>query len=147
MNKALNALKEANPNLYAEFIELLSEDLGLGGDTSVSPIRCPNCQAQIQVALSQSTAAQPARGGRRGRPARKTGRTRRQWNPKPNSLFNLLVRVAKIRRTTTGGVSAEFNKSMRSKLKGLSPAEAREVKIQWLNDQISKAGKSKGQAA
>lgn len=147
MNKALNALKEANPNLYAEFIELLTEDLGLGGDNSASTIRCPNCQGQIQVTLSLTTTSRSAQTPARAARSRKVERPRRQWNPKPNSLFNLLVRVAKIRRTTTGGVSAEFNKTMRSRLKGLSPAEVRETKIKWLNDQISKAGRSKGQAA
>ena len=46
--------------------------------------------------------------------------------------------MAKIRRTTTGGVSAEFNKAMRSRIKGLKPAEIREVKIKWLTGEIAK---------
>lgn len=142
MNKALNALKEANPSLYSEFIELLSQDLGLGMEGSASTIRCPHCDASIQITLSQ-VSGERSQGSGRGRRAKRADRPRRHWNPKPNSLFNLLVRVAKIRRTTTGGVSAEFNKSMRAKLKGMSPAEVRETKIKWLSEQISKAGKSR----
>lgn len=135
MNKALKALKEANPRLFAQFMDLLTEDLGIGGNTFAGNLTCPNCQSEFQVSLNSTQSEQPRQ--LRTRKSSREGR-RRNWNPKPKSLFNLLVTMAKIRRTTTGGVSAEFNKSMRSKIKGLKPAEVREVKIKWLQDEISK---------
>lgn len=141
MNKALKALKDANPRLFSQFMDLLAEDLGIGGEGSAGTLTCPNCRAEFGVMLnaaarSQQTRQSKSRGARPGR--------RRNWNPKPKSLFNLLVTLAKIRRTTTGGVSAEFNRTMRSKMKGLSTAEIRELKIKWLTDEIAK---SKSKAA
>lgn len=141
MNKALKALKDANPRLFSQFMDLLAEDLGIGGEGSAGTLTCPNCRAEFEVMLnaaarSQQTRQSKSRGARPGR--------RRNWNPKPKSLFNLLVTLAKIRRTTTGGVSAEFNRTMRSKMKGLSTAEIRELKIKWLTDEIAK---SKSKAA
>jgi hypothetical protein len=139
MNKALKALKDANPRLFTQFMDLLAEDFGIGGDMSAGTLTCPNCQSEFQVALNSTSAqvAQPRQARTRKGPAR-VGR-RRNWNPKPKSLFNLLVTMAKIRKTTTGGVSAEFNKTMRSKIKGLKPAEVREIKIKWLQDEIAKS--------
>jgi hypothetical protein len=138
MNKALKALKEANPRLFTQFMDLLAEDFGIGGDTLAGTLTCPNCQSEFQVALNSASAqgAQP-RQTRRRKDA--TVARRRNWNPKPKSLFNLLVTMAKIRKTTTGGVSAEFNKTMRSRIKGLKPADVREVKIKWLQDEIAKS--------
>ena len=140
MNKALRALKDANPRLFAQFMDLLAEDLGIGAESSSGSLTCPNCSAEFQVSLSSS----PSRTAQTRQPRGGRGQRRRNWNPKPKSLFNLLVTLAKIRRTTTGGVSAEFNRTMRSKVKGLSAAEVREVKIKWLNDEIAK---SKSRAA
>ena len=138
MNKALKTLKEANPRLFAQFMELLAEDLGIGNEKSAGSLTCPNCQSEFQVALSSASVQveQPRQG--RARAGTTRGARRRNWNPKPKSLFNLLVTMAKIRRTTTGGVSAEFNKANRSRIKGLKPAEIREVKIKWLTDEIAK---------
>ena len=138
MNKALNALKEANPKLFAQFMNLLTEDLGIGGESSSGTVICPNCQTDFQITLKASESTR--RASRNGR------KYKRKWNPKPKSLFNQLVTLAKIRRTTTGGVNAEFNKAMKSKLKGLTPAEIREVKIKWVAEQIAK-GKSGQNAA
>ena len=144
MNKALKALKEANPKLFGQFMGLLTEDLGISSiNSSSGSLTCPNCLAQFQVALSEMESVRVAGSRSRKVQPRKYAR---KWKPKPNSLFMLLVKVARIRRTTTGNVSAEFNKAMRSRIKGLPPKEIRKIKIVWLNEQIAK-GKSKNKAA
>ena len=146
MNKALQALKEANPRLFTQFMDLLTEDLGIGLDTSSGSLKCPNCKAQFQVALSPIRSSTRQAGRPKSGIVATGGKQTRKWNPKPKSLFNLLVKVARIRRTTTGNVSAEFNKAMRSRIKGLNPPEVKQVKIEWLTEQIAKA-KSKTKAA
>jgi hypothetical protein len=141
MNKALKALKEANPSLFAQFMELLTEDLGLAEESIAGRLECPACHNQFQIALNRTVPSSRSRG--KGRASMNVKR-KRVWNPKRTSLFSRLVTLAKIRKTTTGGVNAEFNRVMRGKVKGLPPPEVREIKMKWVNGEIAK---SKNRAA
>src|SRR5688572_18456066 len=123
MNRALQSLRDANPELYSQFVELLQEDLGFGGQSNSGTLECPNCHTGFRINLTNVKQNQPRQGKPRGK---------RRWNIKPNSLFGLLVQTARLQKMTTGQVSADFNKAMKSRIKGRNPSEVREIKIKWL---------------
>jgi hypothetical protein len=130
MNQALAFFQRTNPELYSQFIHLLIQDLGVESDLQSNNFQCPNCGTALTISkgFQQEKARIPKSG-----PA-----TKRDWRLKPNSLFDLLVRVARLNKMTTGKVSAEFNKVMKSKIRGRNPKETREIKIKWLKSQLSK---------
>jgi hypothetical protein len=136
MNRALQALKESNPELYEQFVTSLTEDLGLGTQISSGSLECPSCHAKFEMSLTAV--------GNEVKRTRVKGK--REWKPKPNSMFSLLVDLARLQKMTTGKVSAQFNKAMGSRLKGLSAAEVREQKMKWVKAQIAK-GRSRRKAA
>ena len=128
MTRALETLKRVRPELYTEFIRLLSEDLGLPSILQNS-FKCPNCDAALSVSNNVHAKHQALV---------KNEIRKRGWKTNQNSLFNLLVRVARLKKKTTGGVSAEFNKAMATKIRHHKPDEVRQVKIKWLSDQLQK---------
>jgi hypothetical protein len=130
MNRALQALQDSNPELFLQFMTLLRQDFGLESELSMNGYRCPSCDTPLDIKIEKVEQSKAVHASK--------VQGKRAWNPKPNSLFNLLVRVARLRKATTGKVSADFNKQMQAKMKGRTAAETKEIKIKWLKDQLAK---------
>ncbi len=134
MNEALVSFKRTNPKLYSQFIRLLIRDLGVESELQSNRIKCPNCKAVLTISVGSQD--------RKSRVSKTKVARKRNWSAKPNSLFDLLVKVASQNKMTTGKVSAEFNRTMKSVIRRRNPKETREIKIKWLKDQLSKGRKS-----
>jgi hypothetical protein len=57
-------------------------------------------------------------------------------------LNDLLIELARMRRTTTGTINGQFKKIMGRKIKKLDKREQRQTKVEWLKSELAK-----GQAA
>lgn len=130
MNSALENLRRSNPRAFDQFMKALSDDLGVGA----SSFTCPNCHAKLEIVVAEA-------GGRRGRPAAGVARARKSTRA-ADGLNDLLIELARMRRTTTGTINAQFKKTMGRKIKKLDKREQRQTKVEWLKSELAK-----GQAA
>ncbi len=134
MISALEQLKKEKPELYRAFTQALIEDLGLISGQSVSTFSCPNCSSTFQIVVSSRQALpKPARARRKAAPAPQ------KKSPMESPLFAALVDLARLRKTRTGDVNAEFKKLMKNKIKKMDKKELRAAKIEWLRKEITKA--------
>jgi hypothetical protein len=137
---ALELIKKSDPKLYSQFLDAFSKDLGL----EQTVFRCPNCNNSLQVTagpvVSQLNSKEKKRPGRKPHLTVQRAKTRktRGWRPRPNSLFQLLVDLARLRGTTTGVVNGDYSKMLKKSKKKLPPKEAKEAKIAWAKAEITK---------
>ncbi len=134
MNSALKSLKEADPKLYETFIKALKEDLDLPKEEALSILECPSCHTRFHMTLT----AAPESG--------KSGRMVKRKRKVTGKLFNLIVQLARLQNTSTGGINREFKTTMAKKFKGMNPVQIREKKIEWLKVRIGKY-RAKGNVA
>lgn len=129
MNSALESLRRSNPRVFDQFMKALSDDLGVGA----SSFTCPNCNSRLEIVVAEA--------GRRGRGRGRAG-IGRSTTRAADGLNDLLIELARMRRTTTGTINAQFKKVMGRKIKKLDKKQQRQQKVEWLKSELAK-----GQAA
>ena len=121
MNAALENLKKSDPRLFQKFVEALQQDLG--APQPLATFECPACHAKFDINM------EPGNNSK----ARKTA-----YGLGEDSLLQLLLELARLKRVTTGKIHSEFNKAHGEKLKGMKAPQVRELKKEWLRLQIAK---------
>ncbi len=122
-------LKRSNPRVFEQFMKALSEDLGVNASQSVVSFSCPNCTARLEIVVAE--AAGKGRGRARGNGARPPRSS--------DGLNDLLIELARQKRTTTGTINAQFKKEMGKKIKNLDKRDQRAQKVEWLKSQLGQA--------
>jgi len=123
-------LRRSNPRVFDQFMKALSDDLGVA---SASSFTCPNCNSRLEIVVAET--------GRRGRARGRIG-VGRGATRAADGLNDFLIELARMRRTTTGTINAQFKKVMGRKIKKLDKKQQRHQKVEWLKSELAK-----GQAA
>jgi hypothetical protein len=55
------------------------------------------------------------------------------------SLKDLINKLARARKRRTGDINADFKRSLGRRANRMNPAKLRELKMDWLKDQLSRA--------
>jgi hypothetical protein len=124
MQSALENLKKSDPRLFKRFVEALQEDLGIFGEP-IASFQCPACRTRFDINAGLNSGT--AKGKRFG--SHLAGN---------DSLLELLLELARLKKATTGKIHLEFNKTAGEKLKGMRPPQIREMKREWLKSQVAK---------
>jgi hypothetical protein len=121
MNAALESLKKSDPRLFQRFLDALQQDLGV--TENLATFECPTCHTRFDI----NTAANNNSNGRKT-----------SYGLGENSLLQLLLELARLKKVTTGKIHSEFNKTQGEKLKGMKAPQIRELKKEWLRSQIAR---------
>ena len=121
MNAALESLKKSDPRLFQKFVDALQQDLGV--TEHLATFECPACHTKFDI----NTATNNNSRGKRT-----------AYGLGENSLLQLLLELARLKKVTTGKLHSEFNKAQGEKLKGMKAPQIRELKKEWLRSQIAK---------
>jgi hypothetical protein len=121
MNAALENLKKSDPRLFQKFVDALQEDLGV--TEHLATFECPACHTKFDI----NTA-----------PGNNSGERKIEIGSGEDSLLQLLLELARLKKVTTGKIHAEFNRAHAEKLKGVRAPQIRKMKTEWLRSQIAK---------
>ena len=131
MNSAMENLKRSNPRVFEQFMKALTEDLGVNASQTVVSFSCPSCNARLEVIVAE------AAGKGRGRRGAGAGAPRASRSS--DGLNDLLIELARHKRTTTGTINALFKKEMGKKIKNMDKRDQRAQKVEWLKVQLGQA--------